>query len=71
MYLLSEDVSKQEMDTVSVLCVPCCLGRVTGRWLSGSIMPFKMKPHADTLCKLPESFPLAGKLKVSGLQTAI
>lgn len=69
--MLSEDVSKQEMDAVSVLCVPCCLARVTGRWLSGSIMPFKMNPHADTLCKCSESFPSAGKLKVNGLQIAI
>lgn len=56
---------------VSVLCVPCCLGRVTGGWLSGSIMPFKMKPHADTLCELSELFLLAGKLKVNDLQIVI
>ena len=62
--MLSLDVSAQEMDTVGV---PCCLGRVQGRWLSGSIMPFKMSPQAVTLWKLSESFPSVGKLKVNGL----
>lgn len=45
----------------------CCLSRVKGRWLSGSIMPFKMNPQPVTLWKLSDAFLSVGKLKVNGL----
>lgn len=62
--LAVRDVSVQEMD-ISLLVFPWCSllpWWSQRRWLSGSIMPFKMNPHAVTPWKL-SAIPVSREVK--------